>query len=257
MEYIDINCDMGEGFGDYSAGDDTGMLSLVTTANVACGFHAGDPHIMFNLARKAKEAGVAIGAHPGYPDLWGFGRRPMTYSPQELKALLVYQIGAFDAAAKLAGHKMTHVKVHGAMGHLVHREDWAARALIEVIQTLDENIILSTMVKTILSDMAVAEGLRVVHEVYADRAYDPAGQLVSRGIPGAVIHDSEAAAQNVLRMLSEQAVFTVEGVKIPLKQIDSVCVHSDTAGAVEMTAGLVARLKDEGIALRPYADMFG
>lgn len=257
MNFIDINCDMGEGFGDYSVGDDAGMLGLVTTANLACGLHAGDPHIMVNLARKAKEAGVAVGAHPGYPDLWGFGRRPMSYSSEDLKALLVYQIGACCAAAKLAGHKMTHVKVHGAMGHLVHREEWAARALVEVIQAVDDNVILSTMVKTVLSDMARAEGLRVAQEVYADRAYDSTGQLVSRGIPGAVIHDSEAAAQNVIRMLSEQAVFTTEGDKIPLDGIDSVCVHSDTAGAVEMTAGLVARLKDEGIALRPYAETLG
>ena len=249
---IDLNCDMGEGYGRWSLGDDAAMLDIVTTANVACGFHGGDPNIMVATARMAGEKGVAIGAHPGFNDLWGFGRRVIRGDTMaEIETMIAYQIGAMQACASLAGHTVTHVKAHGALGNLTNDEDDFAMALGRAIKAVDPSLVYMVMPGLPTERAAESLGLDMAFEVFADRTYDESGNLTSRKTPGSVLHDAEEAAQRVLAMVREQTITTVTGKRIPAR-IDTICVHGDGATAIAMARRVRAVLEADGIAIAPF-----
>jgi UPF0271 protein len=249
---IDLNCDMGEGYGRWSLGDDEAMLDIVTTANVACGFHGGDPNIMVATARMAKQKGVAVGAHPGFNDLWGFGRRVIRGDTMaEIETMIAYQIGAMQACAALAGHKVTHVKAHGALGNLTNDEPDFAMALGRSIKAVDPALVYVVMPGLATERAAESLGLPMAFEVFADRTYDDTGNLTSRKKPGAVLHDAEEAAQRVLAMVREQTITTVTGKRIPAR-IDTICVHGDGATAIAMARRVRAVLEADGVAIAPF-----
>src|SRR5579872_5022573 len=231
MKSVDLNADLGEGFGRYECGDDEAMLWIITSANVACGAHGGDPEVMAATMAAAKEKGVAVGAHPGFPDLWGFGRRRLPYSTDEIVRFLAYQIGAAAGIAALVGHKLSHVKAHGALGNMASEELEIARAVAKATRSVDSELSLLVMGGTQLERAGNEAGLRLIYEIYADRAYGDDGQLVSRKLPGAVIHEPDAIVERVVRMLDERAVIAESGKRLPTK-IESICVHGDTPGAV-------------------------
>lgn len=252
MTTVDLNSDMGEAFGDWTMGDDTAILKIVTSANVACGFHAGDPQVMAKTMAEAKAQGVAVGAHPGYGDLWGFGRRVLPHSPQEIERLTAYQIGAAQAMAALVGHKVTYVKAHGALSNLASVDRDVADAIARAVAGVDRDLTLLCIANSALVGAAEAAGLPLAHEIFADRAYGDDGLLVSRSQPGAVLHDAGAAAARVVRMVAEGAVETVSGARVATP-IDSICVHSDTPSAVAMAAQVRRALTAQGVTLTPFA----
>jgi 5-oxoprolinase (ATP-hydrolysing) subunit A len=250
---VDLNSDMGEGYGAYTMGRDAEILGIVTSANVACGFHAGDPEIMaatFSLARKNR---VAVGAHPGFPDLWGFGRRPMPFLASEIERLVAYQIGAAQALAAYAGHRLSYVKAHGALGNLTQTDASVARAVTRAIRAVDPTLICLTIALGEQTLIAREMGLTVKSEIFADRAYTDQGQLVSRQIEGAVIHDADQAAQRIQRMIERGAIETISGRSLAT-QIDSICVHGDTPGAVAIARRVRETLEKAGVRIRSFAD---
>ncbi len=251
---IDINADMGEGYGVYDIGNDAAMLDVVTTANLACGFHGGDPSIMAARCREAKARGVRIGAHPGFPDLLGFGRRHIEMPFEEVRDLIAYQMGALDGVARLAGYEITHVKTHGALGHFTGDTKHAAEALIAAVKAYNPGLVIMAMAGTALVEMVEAAGIRVAREIFADRAYEDDGRLMSRKKPGSMVHDPDKAAENVAAMVREQAVISASGKRIPLKSIDSVCTHGDSDNAIEISTRVEARLVTEGFQIAPFAD---
>lgn len=252
MTTIDLNSDMGESFGAYTMGDDMAMLKTVTSANVACGFHGGDPEVMAATMTAAKANGVAIGAHPGFPDLWGFGRRRLPYSTDEIVRFLAYQIGAAAGVAALVGHKLTHVKAHGALANIAFEELETARAIAKATKSVDPNLALIVIAHSQLERAGIEAGLRVIYEIYADRAYDDAGLLVSRKLPGSVIHDVETVTNRVVEMVRTGTVTSMSGKRLPTK-IETICVHSDTPGAVEIGRAVRAGLERAGLTLKPFA----
>jgi UPF0271 protein len=249
---IDLNSDMGEGFGPWTMGDDAAMLDIVTSANVACGWHAGDPNIMVQTAALAKAKGVAIGAHPGFGDLWGFGRRTIRgHTMTDLERMVAYQIGALQACAALGGHRATYVKAHGALANLANDEDDIALAIGRAIKGVDRGLVYMVMPGLATERAAGTLGLDSVREVYADRAYADSGDLASRKTPGAVLHDAGEAAERVLRMVGDQAIVTVTGQRLPAR-IETVCVHGDTPGAVAMARTVRRTLEANGVAVAPF-----
>jgi len=241
---IDLNADLGEGFGPWTMGDDAALLKIVTTANVACGFHAGDPAIMRATVRAARADGVAVGAHPGYADLAGFGRRAMPgVTVAEVENLVAYQIGALAAICALEGHPMTHVKTHGALGNACADDDTLALAVGRAIRAVDSSLKFMVMPGTATERAADRLGLRPLREIYADRTYADSFNLNPRSHPGAVVHDPAEALARVLDMVTNGHVTAISGKRLPV-QIDSVCVHGDSPHAVTMahhlSAGLVA-----------------
>jgi UPF0271 protein len=249
---IDLNCDLGESFGAWQMGNDAAMIDLATSVNVACGFHAGDADTMRKTVQLAKARGVSIGAHPGYRDLHGFGRRPVAgLSAAEIENLVAYQIGALQAVATLAGHKVTHVKAHGALSNVACEDDMTARAIASAIKAVDRNLKFVVLANTRLVTAGEAAGLPLVHEVFADRAYEDDATLVSRRKPGAVLHDTAQIAERVVRMVQDRAVVSVSGKTIKV-QLDTVCIHGDTPGAVEIARAVRQALKDSGIEVRPF-----
>lgn len=249
---VDLNCDMGEGYGRWSLGDDDAMLDIVTSANIACGFHAGDPSIMVETARLAKAKGVSVGAHPGFNDLWGFGRRVIRGDTMaEIETMVAYQIGALQACAALAGHTVTHVKAHGALGNLSNDEPDFALAIGRAIKAVDPSLVYVTMPGLPTERAAEALGLAAAAEVFADRTYDDTGNLTSRKVPGSVLHDADAAAARVLAMVRDGAITTVTGRRLPAR-IDTVCVHGDGATAIAMARRVRAVLEADGISIRPF-----
>lgn len=254
MTTIDLNCDMGEGFGVYELGDDEAMLDVVTSANIACGFHAGDPLVMAKTLADAGAKGVGAGAHPSFFDLWGFGRRPiMGERPADVEKQIIYQIGALEALARSLGLRLGHVKTHGSLGNLAHEDIELARAVARAIKAVDPGYVFVVMPGLACEQAGEELGLRMAREVYADRAYADNGNLVSRKLEGAVIHDAAAAAERVLRMVESGEVVTLGGKRLPLR-VDTVCVHGDTPGAVQMARAVRTRLEDAGVALRPMAE---
>lgn len=252
---IDLNSDMGEGFGVYSLGDDTAMLDIVTSANVACGFHAGDPLVMHATFAEARSRGVAVGAHPSFLDLWGFGRRPiMGERPADVEKHLIYQIGAARALAEAAGTRLAHVKTHGSLGNLANEDEDLADAVARAIRTIDRDLIFVVMPGLATERAGARAGLPMAREIYADRAYATNGNLLSRKLPGAVLHDTEEAAARVLRMVEEQAVTAVDGTRIDVR-IDTVCVHGDTPGSVAMARRVRETLTAAGLELASMADV--
>lgn len=248
---VDLNSDLGEGFGAWTMGDDDAILQVVTSANVACGFHAGDPHIMARTFARAKELGVAVGAHPGYPDLAGFGRRDMAFTPAEIEHFVAYQVGAAMGVSAYAGHPITYVKPHGALANLSQVDAAVAGAIVRAIAAVDSKLVLLTFPDGHATRIAKDMGLRTCAEIFADRAYTAEGRLVSRKLPGAVLHDVQQVADRVLRMVQAGAVETVDGSLLPM-EIGSVCVHGDSPGAIEMAAAVRRRLQETGIAVRPF-----
>lgn len=250
---IDLNCDMGEGFGPWRMGDDAGMLDIVTSANVACGFHAGDPVIMTETARLAREKGVRIGAHPGFNDLWGFGRRPIGGdSPRDLERMVAYQIGALMGCAALAGHRVGHVKAHGALYNLAAVEPAAAGAIAAAVKAVDAGLVFVVPPASALERAGEAAGLRIAREAFADRTYEDDGTLTPRAVAGSVIHDADAAARRVVRMVLDGGVESRSGRLLPIVA-DTVCVHGDTPSAVAMARAIRQALADAGIAVAPLA----
>jgi UPF0271 protein len=252
MPSIDLNCDCGESFGAYVMGDDAAMFDVVTTANVACGFHGGDPEVMANTFRMAKDKGIAVGAHPGFPDLLGFGRRRLPFSAAEIERLVAYQIGAAEALAAYAGHRLTHVKPHGALSNIAAEEQDVARAIARATKAVNPRLIFLAIARTKLEEAGEAEGLVTVREIYADRAHGNDALLLPRSQPGAVLHEPEMIANRVVAMLKEGAMIAASGKRIP-SGIDSVCLHSDTPGAVSIAQAVRRRLLETGIQLKAFA----
>jgi len=248
---VDLNSDMGEGFGAYTMGDDEAILNIVSSANIACGFHAGDPEVMARTFALAKARNVAVGAHPGFPDLWGFGRRNMAFSMGEIERLVAYQLGAAQALATWAGHPITHIKAHGALGNLTQTDADVAAAVCRAVKAVDPSLICLAIAMGHQARIAAEMGLQVRSEIFADRAYNDEGHLVSRKLPGAVIHDPDEAAARVVRMVRAQGIETVSGRFIPCA-IDSICVHSDTPEAVGIAAHVRRTLEDVGIAIASF-----
>ncbi len=251
MPSIDLNCDCGESFGAYTMGDDAAMLDIVTSANVACGFHGGDPEVMAATFRMAKERGVSVGAHPGFPDLQGFGRRRLPFSTDEIERLVAYQIGAAQALAAYAGHKITHVKPHGALSNVALEERDVARAIARAVRAVDSNLAFLAVARSALEQAGAAERLNVVSEIFADRAYTERGLLLSRTQAGAVLHDPETIADRVLAMVGEGAVIATGGKRVPTA-IHSVCVHGDTPNAVAIATAVRKKLEEAEIAVKPF-----
>lgn len=249
---VDLNSDMGEGFGAYRMGDDAAILEIVTSANVACGMHAGDPEIMAKTFSLAKARGVAVGAHPGFPDLWGFGRRVIPFTHGEIERLVAYQIGAAQALSRYADHPITYVKAHGALGNLTQTDEAVAKAIARAIKAVDPNLICMTFAGAVMERVASDTGLSVRREVFADRAYTEEGNLVHRSVPGAVLHDGDEAAARMLRMVKAGAIETVSGKLLPV-QIDTICVHSDTPGAIQMAAKVRSTLEGAGIVVKSFS----
>jgi UPF0271 protein len=236
---MDLNSDLGEGFGAWKMGDDEAMLDIVTSANVACGFHAGDPSVMRRVCDLAAERGVAIGAHVGYRDLAGFGRRALDVAPEELADEVLYQIGALDAFARAAGSGVTYVKPHGALYNTAANDPEQAAAIVEGLRRYDPALALLCLPDSEMRRQAEEAGVVAYAEAFADRAYTAEGRLVSRKQPGAVLHDAAAVAERAVTMATGGGVLTTEGGKLDLRP-DSLCVHGDTPGAVE----LARRIRD-------------
>jgi 5-oxoprolinase (ATP-hydrolysing) subunit A len=249
---VDLNSDLGESFGAWKMGDDDAMLGIVTSASVACGWHAGDPVVMHRACELAKKNGVAIGAHPSFDDLWGFGRRVIRgTSFSDLEKQIAYQIGALQGVAAMIGHKVTHVKAHGALGNLINDEDDFAMAMARAVKAVDPKLVFVVMPGRPTVAAAEKLGLPMLQEIFADRAYQDNGQLVMRGQPGAMIHDVDVAAQRIVRALQDNVMISVTGNKVPVK-IDTICVHGDTPTAVDMARQLRERLQKAGVELKAY-----
>ncbi|MEU2202040.1 5-oxoprolinase subunit PxpA [Isoptericola sp. NPDC019482] len=252
MITVDLNSDLGEGFGDGDRSDDAAMLEVVSSANVACGFHAGDPALIHRTVRLAAERGVTIGAHVGYRDLAGFGRRDLDVPSAELRADVIYQLGALQALAAAEGTRVTYVKPHGALYNTSAVDDRVAADVAAAIAAVDPALVLLGLPDSLALAAAGAAGLATAAEAFADRAYTSAGTLVPRGEAGAVLHDPDVVARRMLRLVTEGVVEAVDGtvVRVPA---DSVCVHGDTPGAVAMARRVRAVLVDAGIALAAFA----
>lgn len=255
MTTIDLNSDLGESFGVYKLGNDEEMLGVVTTANVACGFHAGDPMVMHKTFETAKSNGVAVGAHPSLMDLWGFGRRRIVgEDPRDIEKILVYQIGAALAVGEAVGHPVTHVKTHGVLGTMANEDAELATAIARAIRSVGRDLIYIVMPMGENERAGEKAGLRLAREIYADRTYQDNGNLSSRKDAGSVIHDPEVAADRVVRMVADGAIVSTSGKKMPVA-MDTICVHGDTPGAVEAARLIRTRLQAAGIDLRPFREV--
>lgn len=252
MKQVDLNCDLGESFGNYTCGLDAEVIPHISSANVACGFHASDPLVMMKTVALAKRYGVSVGAHPGYPDLVGFGRRNMTVSPVELKAMVQYQIGALQAFCKAQGVALRHVKPHGAMYNMAAKDRKLADAICEAIGEVDSSLILLGLSGSQMLEAAKETGLPWASEVFADRAYEDDGSLTPRALPGSVITDEEEAIARVLQMVQEGTVTARSGKTISI-QADSICLHGDGVKAVEFARRIRAELTAAGVKIVPLA----
>lgn len=249
---IDLNSDLGEGYGPWAMGDDAAMLDIVTSANIACGGHAGDPETMFDTLRLAVERGVVAGAHPGYADREGFGRRVIPMTPGAAGRMVAAQVGALRGVATLAGAELRYVKPHGALANLAADDRVLADAIVAAVAAQPGFLAVLAISGTELEHAARAAGVEVFSEIFADRAYLPDGRLMPRSRAGAVLHDAEAAAARLARFVETGLMPVVGGDPIPLAA-QSVCVHGDSAGAVEMARGIRARLEAAGVAIAPFA----
>ena len=246
MFRVDLNSDLGESFGRYTIGMDDKIIPMITSANVACGYHASDPVVMNKTLAMAKEAGIRVGAHPGFPDLMGFGRRNLSVSQEEAKAYTLYQLGALDAFCRINGLKMQHVKPHGALYNMAAKDYELSKAICEAIKEFDQELIVLALSGGELAHAAKDMGLRTALEVFADRAYEEDGTLVNRRKEGAMITDETLAISRVVRMIKEKKVTAITGKDIPI-QADSVCVHGDGEKALAFAEKIRAALQDEGI----------
>jgi UPF0271 protein len=248
---IDLNADLGESFGRWRLGDDDAMLDVVTSANVACGFHAGDPATLLRTCELATERGVVVGAQVGYHDLPGFGRRFVDIDPADLVADVVYQVGALQALAAASGTRVSYVKPHGALYNAVVHHEVQAAAVVEAVQRVDPTLPLLGLPGSQLLRLAAAAGLPTVHEAFADRGYAPDGRLVPRSQPGAVLHDPDQVASRVVRMVVEGTVEAVDGSSLRVAA-QSICLHGDSPGAVSMAVAVRRALESAGLRLAPF-----
>ena len=231
MTRIDINCDMGESYGAWKMGADAALMSFISSANIACGFHGGDPATIRSTVRLAADQGVAIGAHPSLPDLQGFGRRAMKISPQDMYDLVVYQAGAVEAFARAAGARLHHVKCHGALYNMAANDEGLAEAMARAVRDLGGGVMLYALSNSKMMKIAKETGLRVAGEVFADRGYADDGTLAPRGTPGAMIEDAAVAAERAVAMVEKRLVTSLSGKAIPVSP-DTLCLHGDQPGAV-------------------------
>ena len=246
---IDLNADLGESFGRWSLGDDGEVMKSITSANIACGFHAGDPGVIRETVRMARDAGVAIGAHPGFPDLVGFGRRNMAASAREVEDLVLYQVSALAGIAAAEGVRLQHVKAHGALYNMAVRDRALADAIAAAVSALDRTLLLFGLPGTALLEAGEAAGLRVVAEGFADRAYEPDGSLVARSTPGSVIHDAAEVVTRAVRMARDGVVTARDGAEVPMR-VNTICTHGDTPGSHELTRRVRDALERSGVTVR-------
>jgi UPF0271 protein len=251
MTTIDLNSDVGESFGRWTLGDDAAMFASVSSANVACGFHAGDPSVIRQTCRDAAAAGVVIGAHVGYRDLAGFGRRFVDVSPTELADDVVYQIGALQALASAEGARVRYVKPHGGLYNAIVTHTAQAQAVVDAVKSVDPGLPIMGLPGSEVLRLGERAGLRAVTEAFADRAYNPDGTLVSRSLPGAVLEDPKQVAEHVLRMATENAVRTIDGSVLKIRA-ESICVHGDSPGAVAMATAVKSALGDAGVSIGSF-----
>ena len=251
---IDVNADVGESFGVYRLGNDAAVLKSITSANIAAGFHGGDPTVLRETIRLAKVHGVAVGAHPSFPDLVGFGRRELNVTPQEAEDFVLYQVAAVAGVAAAEGVKLQHVKPHGALFNMAARNAALADAIAKAVAAFDRSLILFGLSGSEILSAGRAAGLRVAAEVFADRAYERNGSLVSRSRPGSVIHDSGTVVARAVRMVRDGIVDSVDGTAVSL-EADTICVHGDTVGAEALAAALRAGLEAAGIAVKPVGSV--
>lgn len=245
---IDLNSDLGEGFGPFHVGADEALFPLISSANVACGYHGGDALMMERTVARAIDSGVGIGAHPGFPDRLGFGRRPMQCTAAEIRADVIYQIGALAAFCAAAGTRLQHVKAHGALYNLAVHDPAVATAIAEGVAAVDPGLLFFAIPGTALADAGEAAGLPVIHEAFADRAYLADGSLVPRSRPGAVIEDLNQIADRMVRLVRDGTIETIDGEVIPMTA-DTICIHSDTPSAVAIARAVTSRFAAEGIVI--------
>jgi 5-oxoprolinase (ATP-hydrolysing) subunit A len=246
---VDLNCDMGESFGIYSLGADEAVLEYVSSANIACGFHAGDPNVMHRTVKAAFERGVSVGAHPSLPDLQGFGRRAMRISPDEVYALMLYQIGALTGFCRALGGRLSHVKAHGALYNMAAQDRGLASAIASAVRDFDPALVLFGLAGSEVVRAGRAAGLDVANEVFADRSYQADGTLTPRSQPNAMISDVQVSLRQVERMLGEGSVQAVDGTDVPI-EVDTICIHGDEPGAAEFARELRALLDRLGVGIR-------
>lgn len=251
MSLVDLNADIGESFGRYELPGEDDLLSLITSANVACGFHAGDPMVMQRTVSAAAGRGVTVGAHPGYRDLIGFGRRELAASAAEIASDVVYQVGALDGFCRTAGTRVRYVKLHGALYHRAADDKEVAKAVAFALRQLDQELVVLGPEGSAMLQAANATGLDVAREAFVDRAYLPDGRLVPRGMPGAVLDDAEAIAERALRMVQDRYVVAIDGTRC-IVRADSLCVHGDGPKAVAVVRAVRQRFDQEGISLAAF-----
>jgi len=249
---IDINCDLGEGYGAFKVGNDAEVMPHITSANVACGFHAGDPVTIANTIRLAKKNKVAVGAHPSYPDLMGFGRREMRLTSEELTDCVIYQVGALQGFATAAGVSLQHVKAHGALYNTAAEDEETSRAIAHAVKAVDDSLVVFAPPKSVLARMAAASGLRVAHEFFADRAYNADGSLVSRKLANSVIKDPVEVVERVVNCVKKKWVLSSSGDVVTLDDVQTVCVHGDTLGAAKLVETLRKALIEADVEVKPF-----
>lgn len=249
---LDLNCDMGESYGPWSVGNDAELLDHVTSASIACGFHAGDPGTMHKTVQLALEKKVSIGAHPSLPDLQGFGRRAMSITPQEAYDLIVYQVGALAGFARALGGRLSHVKPHGALYNMAVTDPGLARAIAAAVRDTDPRLVLFGLAGSGLVRAGEEAGLRVAHEVFADRTYQADGTLTPRSQPNAIIHDVQASIEHVRRMVVDGKVRSVDGTEVPVRA-DTLCIHGDEPTALDFVQKIRKALTESGIRLAPIS----
>jgi UPF0271 protein len=250
MATIDLNCDLGESFGAYTIGADEAVMATITSANVACGYHGGDPGVMRRTVRLARQAGVAVGAHPGFPDLVGFGRREMRMTPQDVEDMVLYQVGALAGIAHGEGVRLSHVKAHGALYNMAVKDGALAAAIARAVAAFDPSLIFFALPDSQLARAGTAAGLQVALEGFADRTYEPDGSLTPRSRTGAVIQDVNAVVARAVRMIADGTVMTTGQTTLALR-IDTLCAHGDTPGAQALTRALRDGLERAGVTVAP------
>jgi UPF0271 protein len=244
---IDINCDLGESYGAFKMGNDEKIMPHITSANIACGFHAGDPITMAHTIDLAKKYGVAVGAHPSYPDLLGFGRREMRLTFEEIKNYTIYQVSALQGFAKIAGLNLQHVKPHGALYNTAVKDEETSKGMVNAVKALDESLIIFAPPKSALAEIATDAGLRVAYEFFADRAYNADGTLVSRKQPNSIITKPSIVLERTLKVIREGEVLAANGETITLGKVHTICVHGDTPTAIKLTEILKKELVKSGV----------
>ena len=251
---IDLNADLAEGFGQWRIGDDEALLDILSSANLACGFHAGDPLIMEKAVKAALRRGVDIGAHVGFPDKQGFGRRPMQIEPDELAAMVIYQLGALEGIARAVGHRMTHMSFHGALGNMAAADPAVAAPLIAAVARFDPNLIIVSSTSRAIEEAAASHGLRVATTFLADRAYDRAGLLVPRRLADSVIHAEGKVLERVQKILCDGTVTTYEGEELPMRP-HSILLHGDTPGALSLAHKIRSEIERAGAEVVPVSQL--